>query len=211
MDMVCFGVVGSHAYGLNTPESDIDRLGVYAAKTERLLGLYPPKETKVHTNPDWAMHEVGKFMKLSTVCNPTILELMYLKEYKRISEAWMLIMDIKKHFLSNIIFKAYGGYAISQARKLSRGALVGRYAKHARHCFRLLDQGEQLLTTGDMELIVNNKEYLMSLGDVPADEILDIFEERFKKFNNVKSILPDKPNYDIINRTLIEIRRMYDK
>jgi predicted nucleotidyltransferase len=43
--MLLLGVVGSVAYGLNRPDSDRDRLGVYAAETGALLGFDPVPET----------------------------------------------------------------------------------------------------------------------------------------------------------------------
>ena len=36
------GIVGSTAYGLAGPHSDVDRLGVFAAPTRAFHGLYPP-------------------------------------------------------------------------------------------------------------------------------------------------------------------------
>ncbi len=36
------GIVGSTAYGLAGPDSDVDRLGVFAAPTLSLLGLDAP-------------------------------------------------------------------------------------------------------------------------------------------------------------------------
>ena len=39
------GIVGSTAYGLDTKDSDVDRLGVFAAPTEKLLGLHPVQQS----------------------------------------------------------------------------------------------------------------------------------------------------------------------
>lgn len=72
------GIVGSVAYGLDTEDSDIGRLGVFAAPTERLLGLHPPKPSIVSSKPDATFHEAGKFAALALKVNPTITELMWL-------------------------------------------------------------------------------------------------------------------------------------
>ena len=74
------GVVGSVAYGLDTEDSDVDRLGVFAAPTERLLGLHPPKPSIVSSKPDATFHEAGKFASLALNVNPTITELMWLPD-----------------------------------------------------------------------------------------------------------------------------------
>ena len=42
MHVLLSGVVGSTACGLAGPDSDVDRLGVYAAPTIEFHGLYPP-------------------------------------------------------------------------------------------------------------------------------------------------------------------------
>lgn len=55
------GVVGSTAYGLAREGSDVDRLGMFAAPTETLLGLHTPKESHVTTAPDRTLHEAAKW------------------------------------------------------------------------------------------------------------------------------------------------------
>ena len=46
------GIVGSTAYGLAAPESDVEELGVFAAPTLSLLGLDAPALSRVH-QPTW--------------------------------------------------------------------------------------------------------------------------------------------------------------
>src|SRR5208282_4960906 len=74
------GIVGSVAYGLDTEDSDVDRLGVFAAPTERLLSLHPPKPSVVFCKPHATCHEAGKFAALALKVNPTITELMWLPD-----------------------------------------------------------------------------------------------------------------------------------
>ena len=45
MKIILEGVVGSTAYGLNTPESDIDTAGIFVAPLEEVLGLRTLRET----------------------------------------------------------------------------------------------------------------------------------------------------------------------
>jgi len=77
------GIVGSTAYGLTTPESDIDKLGIYIQPTEDFYGLklWTEKDFSiVTTNPDRTLHELGKFCRLALKCNPTITELLWIPE-----------------------------------------------------------------------------------------------------------------------------------
>jgi len=213
MKIILEAICGSHAYGLDTPESDIDLKGVFVAPTQEVLSLKKPKETIDKTNPDVCYHEVEKFIRLAMKCNPTILEMLYLDDYRILTETGRLLISARNQFLSSIVYKSYGGYAIAQARKLNRRGdswdvgMKNRYAKHARHCFRLLEQGRQLLETGEMSVKVTNREELFSLGELNPEQMVDKFEKSFKDFDKIKSILPDQPDYDAINEILLTIRK----
>ena len=118
------GIVGSTAYGLNGPDSDIiDRLGTYAAPTVQFHGLHPPVDkaaSRVTTNPDVTMHEVGKFVKLCLGGNPTAMELLWLKGYETLTPLGQDLIDIRTSFLSTKkVLDAYLGYATQQFRRLS--------------------------------------------------------------------------------------------
>jgi hypothetical protein len=222
-------IVGSHAYGLNDVNSDIDKAGIFVVKTNEVLSVRKPKETICKTNPDISYHEVEKFIRLAMVCNPTILELLFLDSYEILTQEAEWLIQIRKAFLSNAIFNSYGGYAIQQARRLNNKAYkisdvvidelpnIGisfnadtnnRPAKHARHCFRLLQQGRELLETGNLTVKVKNREELLSFGKFTIDELVCKFEEEYQKFRTVKSILLQKPDYETINSVLLKIRSL---
>jgi len=204
-------IVGSHAYGLATEDSDKDVLGIYVAPTREVLGIHNIKETIHRTDPDITYHEVKKFISLAMKCNPTILELLFMNKYLKQTPEGLLLVYHRKAFLSRIIYKSYGGYAISQARRLNAkgtfpSKVKNRYSKHARHCFRLLWQGKELLETGDLNVKVKDRDELMRIGELPVDELVNKFEKEFAEFDKIKTSLTDKPNYDIINKILLEIR-----
>lgn len=216
-NVILEGVVGSHAYGLATPESDIDIKGIFVAPTTEVLGLHPPKEIKDHTDPDWVYYEVGKFMKLAMAANPTVLELLFLNDYEKLSAVGKILVDNRHLFLSQRVRKTYGGYALAQARKLnSRGgsyssALDKRYEKHSRHILRLIYQGRQILETGDLNVLLSEeqREEVFAFGKKSPEEILERFEEEFKALDTIESALPDKPDEEKISQLLVDIRRMY--
>lgn len=221
-NIILEGVTGSTAYGLDTENSDVDIKGVYLLPTREVLSIHfnPNKTTIDHVNPDWVYHEVAKFMKLAASGNPTITELLFLEEYTVLTEAGRIIVNNRDIFLSTpAIINAYRGYALSQARKLSArqkegldsydSALKNRYAKHTRHCFRLLLQARQLLETGTLTLRVSpeEREWLFEMGRQEPETVVDRFMEEDSKFENIKSILPDKPRWDQIDSILGWIRR----
>jgi len=205
------GIVGSHAYGLNTPESDVDVHGIFVYPTSKVLSLHKGDQTFTTTDPDTAFHEVEKFVRLASKCNPTVLELLYLNDYQVLTEEGKMLVDNREYFLSKKIYHTYGGYALAQAKKLyKKGMNFTRYAKHARHCFRLLLQGKQLLSEGDLTIKVSKevREYLLNLGEVFPESLLELFDKEYKQFDKIESSLPDSPNWDKINKILLQIRRM---
>lgn len=209
------GIGGSQAYGLDTDQSDFDRYGVFLAPTRSILGIYPIHETLTQTAPDSTMHELGKFVRLAIKANPTILDLLYLEDYEVVHPAGQMLIDHRSMFLSKTVYKSCGGYARAQAQRLkNRGDSFSsdtrnRTAKHARHCFRLMRQGAELLQTGTMTLKVTNREELFALGEMPVDQIIERFEEDFGRFDPVETNVPDVPNLDGINTMLLEIRETY--
>ena len=209
MKVILEGVVGSVAYGLNTPQSDIDIKGIFVYPTEKILSLHKGKETINKNNPDIEHHEVEKFIRLAINCNPTILELLFLEKYEILTSEGKMLVENRDSFLSKKIYKAYGGYALSQAKKLlKKSNTFRRYKKHARHCFRLLQQGQQLLESHNLTIKVSNREELLAIGDITPDELYFKFEKEFKKFDTINTTLPNNPDYSKINELLLKIRKM---
>lgn len=214
-NIILEGITGSKAYGLDHEGSDTDIKGVFVAPTQDILGLYNVKETIDHTDPDWTYHEVGKFIDLAMKANPTILELLFLDGYLEITKAGKMLVDNRHLFLSKRIYNSYGGYALSQARKLNaRGGTYGsgrgnRYEKHTRHCFRLLFQGKELLETGNLTVRVTPemREELFAIGKMEPSAIIDRFEKEFSAFDKIPSVLPEEPNKEEINKILLKIRK----
>lgn len=220
-NIILEGVTGSTAYGLATENSDVDIKGIYLLPTSEVLkmGFDPQHTTKDHTDPDWVYHEVGKFMKLVVSGNPTVTELLYLDEYTHLTPIGQMLIDNRDAFLSTkAVMNAYRGYAFSQAKKLNNrteqglegydSALKNRFAKHTRHCFRLLMQARQLLETGTLDVRVTpeQREYLFAMGEKTADEVVDEFMRQDAEFENIVSVLPDEPDQDRLNKLLFDIR-----
>jgi len=210
--------VGSHLYGLNTEHSDEDYLGVFVRPTKEILSLFNNEETYVSQNPDCTLHEVKKFIHLAAKGNPTVLELLYCPEYEITTYEGCLLVANRELFLSDHVRDSFGGYAVQQARKLKareeegregfNPAVKNRYAKHARHCFRLMRQGKQLLETGTMNPRISNPEEYFALGELPSDELIAKFEEEFKVFESTQSVLLSEPNWKELDKLLLMIREL---
>lgn len=123
---------GSHLYGLNTENSDLDYIGVYLNTKEEILGLNSSeiiddsivskhedsnKNTKDAT--DCTYYELRRFCKLALNANPTILETLFVNpENIVVMTAYgSQLLKNRDLFLSQKIKHSYMGYAFSQKRK----------------------------------------------------------------------------------------------
>lgn len=205
--------VGSHAFGLATASSDEDHLGIYQVKTETLLGLDRPQQTVVHTDPDWQMHELEKYVSLALQGNPTILDLMWVDEYTLVTPEGKELVGMREEMLSNRVRKTYGGYAMHQIKRAKRHVedptvpLVGRPLKNMKHTFRLLNQGIHVLQTGELQVRLPDPENYHALSEVPFEELERTFDERDAELAETESVLPDQPNRQLVSDWLVEKRR----
>ncbi|WP_424640141.1 nucleotidyltransferase domain-containing protein [Embleya sp. AB8] len=224
MRTLLMGVVGSTAYGLATAESDEDLLGVYLADTREVLGLDGATVTsgsRVTTQPDVTMHELGKYCSLALKCNPTVTELLWLPEYRVETEAGRRLRALRGSFLSTeYVRSAYGGYALQQAKRLLGRHEAGkegfsadtakRTAKHGRHCLRLLLQAQQLLRTGELTLDVSaHRDDLFATGRLAAEHP-EAFAARFEQekatLDALDSVLPDHPDRAAVDGLVVALR-----
>jgi len=191
----------------------VDIKGVFVSPTREILSLTPSVETIDQTKPDKSYHEVQKFMRLALKANPSILELLWLEGYTKLTKAGRMLIDNRHLFLSKTIYHSYGGYAISQARKLNArqdsfsSTAKDRYAQHARHIFRLLQQGRGLLETGNITVRVQNRDELFEIGRMKPSQLVDPFEREFAEFDKIQTDLSDKPNIEAVSHFLIKIRK----
>jgi hypothetical protein len=215
------GIVGSTAYGLATEDSDVDRLAMFAYRTERLVGLHRPKDSIVTNKPDVTMHEAGKYAALALKCNPTVLELMWLplELYEVRTALGRDLIDNRMAFLSKkYVRNAYLGYATQQFKRLEgRGDGTfssdtrKRTAKHARHLARLVDQGLMLHLYGHLTIKVNDPEALRDFGERVANGETYLAKVKLARaeatFDDAPSALPDEPNEARVEAWLQSVRR----
>jgi predicted nucleotidyltransferase len=226
VNVLLSGIVGSTAYGLATPESDIDRLGIYAAPTIAFHGLHPPigkAATKVTTKPDVTMHEVGKYASLCLSMNPTVTELMWLEPdfYETRTPLGDDLIGIRTAFLSARRTRdAFLGYAQSQFKRLEDrgdGSFSAdtrkRTAKHARHLARLVHQGRELYATGHLTVRLDDPQWFRDFGEWVAAGDLDLARKLLARavedFDSIRTPLPDRPDEKAAERWLHAVRAAY--
>lgn len=214
-------VMGSHAYGLNHANSDKDLFGVFVLENDAFLGLNPVGE-KALTNhkaveggDDFTYHELGKFCRLAAGGNPTVLESLFSDTWEFVTPGMQMLISRRHLFLSRRIRNSFCGYAKGQAKGcVEKGKFSNKdYAKHARHCFRLLQQGRITLETGDMVVRVPEDERaaLMAVGELEPEQLYKKFEAEYERVMSVNSTLPDEPAYDQIDAVVRRIRTDLDR
>lgn len=214
------GIVGSTAYGLAGLDSDVDRLGIFAAPTSAFHGLRPPAETHTTTRPDQTLHEAAKWCRLSLGGNPTVMELVWLPDdlYETRTDLGDELIGIRSAFLTaKRVRDAYLGYANQQFRKLEArgdGSFSAdtrkRTAKHARHLYGLCDQGLRLYQTGRLEVRLVEPQKFIDFGQRVAEGHIGYAREAVESysvaFDLARTPLPDRPDEDVVERWLHRVR-----
>ena len=112
------GIVGSKAYGTNTPTSDTDIKGVFILPTDYILGINYIEQVNDEKN-DTTYYEIKRFLQLLQTNNSTVLELLNLPEdcilYK--DPIFDFVLDNKDKFLSKKCGQSFGRYALGQISK----------------------------------------------------------------------------------------------
>lgn len=215
------GIVGSTAYGLDHPGSDVDRLGMFAQPTIGLLGLGRAETSRVTKNPDVTIHEAAKYCRLALSCNPMVLELLWLPVglYEVCTDLGADLIQRRTATPSaKRVRDAYLGYASQQFRRLETrgdGSFSAdtrkRTAKHARHLYRLCFQGLELYRTGQLPIRLESPERFHAFGELVAEGDIDAARRLIvtyeEGFDRASPAVPSRPNQEVIERWLLEVRR----
>lgn len=114
---------GSHAYGMDKKDSDVDVRGISLnSKSDILLGA--DFEQVVDVDTDTTVYSFNKMIQLLTSNNPNTIEQLGClpQHYFYLSEIGKELLDNRKMFLSQICVHTFGGYASSQLRRMSNKA-----------------------------------------------------------------------------------------
>lgn len=117
--MIIFeGIVGSQAYGIATPSSDVDKKGVFIQPLEDMLtrGYVEQVSDEKH---DTTFFEIGRFLDLLRTNNPTVLELLNLPEDCIIHKDPIFdkVLEKADMFITKLCKNTFGGYAVTQIKK----------------------------------------------------------------------------------------------
>lgn len=117
--MIIFSaVMGSKAYGTNTPESDVDIRGVYVQPLDSILGLGYVDQVSDETN-DTTYYEIKRFLELLQLNNPNVLEMVSVPDDCVIHKDPIMDVILKKTdlILTKKCRQSFCGYALEQIKK----------------------------------------------------------------------------------------------
>ena len=110
-------IIGSQAYGTQTPTSDVDKKFVYILPQDYILGTGYVEQLNV--NKDYTGWELKRFLELMGSSNPTVLELLNTPEDCIITKhpLFQYVLDHKADFITKGCKNSFAGYAVQQIQK----------------------------------------------------------------------------------------------
>lgn len=118
-NIILLGYGGSHAYGMNNDNSDVDVRGIATNRSRNIL-TGRDFEQVVDVDTDTTIYSFDKIVKLLCSANPNTIEILGLKpeHYFVLTNAGKKLLDNKHLFLSKRAVHSFGGYANAQLRRL---------------------------------------------------------------------------------------------
>lgn len=112
--------VGSHAYGTNNKDSDIDKCGFFIDDFNSFKSVFECPETQISDDKNNVnYYSVKRAFELLSKSNPNITELLWIPddciEYK--NDLMQKIIDNRDIFVSKSCFETHSGYAYAQIKK----------------------------------------------------------------------------------------------
>lgn len=210
-------LVGSHAHGLATPESDYDYRAVFVQPTAEILSLgsKPVSNQWIEGDIDNTAYEVGHFLFLATKSNPTILETFVAPVAEPPgSDGWVLRELFPYVWSSNAVRDAFKGYGYNQRKKFLDNK-DDRANKYAVAWLRTLILAHQLFTEGTMTLDVTGHPEedtlrMWKMGFWRLGEVMDKTDAWIRQVDAAFEKHPKRtPDMARINGYLLDIRRHY--
>lgn len=119
-DLIFMTLAGSHMYGTNTPDSDIDKRGVCIPPRNVVMGFARNFEQQHFEGEDTVVYGLMKFMKLCLENNPNIIELLFAPEdcVQVCHPIWEKLLERRDEIISAKCYYTFTGYAHSQLNRL---------------------------------------------------------------------------------------------
>ena len=173
------------------------------------------------TTYDFSIYSIVKYVQLCMENNPNMIDSLFTPRRCVLisTDVGELIRSNAKKFLHKGSWHKFKGYAYAQVSKIrnknnssneKRAKSIEDYGmdvKFAYHVVRLLNEVEQIMVYGDLDL-ERNREQLKSIrrGEWTLEQLLDYFQAKEKHLEEVFSIstLRQSPDEEFIKTLLVE-------
>ena len=182
---------GSHGYGTNNENSDIDLRGVLIEDRKYIYGLKSFEQFE-DLPSDTVIYGLKKFVRLCADANPNALELLGVNDNCIVimNDKGEVLRDSVHLFLSKRVINSFGNYATAQLRRLQNALCHDAYteqeqAKHLRNCLNAqLEHFRRTYTSfghGAIKIYENQKngnlEFDINLKGYPVKDFAGIYSE----------------------------------
>jgi predicted nucleotidyltransferase len=230
-------IMGSTAYGCNTADSDWDMVSFCVPPKDivfpHLSGVihgfgrlgqkfvcYQQHHVKTEQREyDINCYNIVHWFHLCMDNNPNMLDNLFVPRecITHTSRVGEMLREARYTFLHKGSWYRYKGYAFAQLGKMGkkdgdgkRQASIKKYGydvKQAYHLIRLLDEIEQILTTGDLDLRrISEKLKAIRRGEVAEEDIRKYAADKEHALENMylESDLPERPDEEAIKQLLLD-------
>jgi predicted nucleotidyltransferase len=222
---------GSIMYGTNKPTSDLDIRGVVIPPKSYWVGAKSFEHFQYQDNElDIALWDIRKFVREICRVAPNTIETLFAPSncIFYMGDCWPNISQQIKQLINQSAYMAYYGYSTAQLKKMivKHGNKTGRQyiteefgmdVKFLMHGFRLVSQGCELLTTGNITFPRPDAEQLKAIREGKTYGFNDMDKaiadlaaaQDLLKIALDNTILPKKVDHDQHNQLLIDIYEQY--
>ena len=185
-NIILLALGGSHAYGTNTPTSDLDVRGIALEKSENLIG-YQNFEQVINEATDTTIYAFNKIIHLLTDANPNVIEILGLEEdqYLYLSPLGRELIKNKDLFLSQKVFYTFGGYAKANLKRLENALARDNYPEERKnvHIAQSLESAiedfnskhEKFVNPCFAKVVDGKLLYDLHLTDFPSEDLEELY------------------------------------
>lgn len=167
---------------------------------------------------DISIFAIQRFFRLCMENNPNMVDALFVPRrcILHSTEVGEIVRENRKLFLHKGCWQKFKGYAYGQLNKMNTKKPIGKRketiekygydTKFAYHVVRLLNEVEQILVSGDLDLQKNNDQLkAIRSGEWDAARVTNYFEQKESQLETLyhESTLPWGPDEDAIHGVLM--------